>query len=492
MSRKSAAKYFTCVIVLLFLAPASLSASKLFRPVQVYSSGGENASSVAVADVNGDGKIDLVVLNSDDPHPSSFAVLLGNGDGTFQAARTHVLADSKVFAISLADLNRDGRVDLLVATSGGVSVLLGNGDGTFQTARQYSGGVKSMTVIDLNGDGKLDLVMFSSTVSVLLGNGDGTFQAAITFEVGSSPGEFVAADVNSDGKPDLLIRYNGIADRASRSGVVGVSLGNGDGTFQREFYYLDGGFNRGGIAVADVNGDGKPDVIVGNECRNNCRSSSVAVLLGDGSGSFQRWTSYNPGGYSIDAIQVAEVNSDGVPDLFVANACDNFQNCDQPDVALLVGTGDGGFSAPQRYLTGGQGALSIAVGDANGDGIPDAFVAGGSDIQGVGVIGVLLSFFVTTTDLASVPNPSVVGQPVTLTATITSSGPTTPTGKVTFKNAGKSIGSATLIGNVATLTKGNLPVGTLSITATYSGDTQSSKSTSTALVQVVNPAAEHR
>src|SRR5208337_3966771 len=169
-------------------------------------------------------------------------------------------------SVAVGDLNLDGIPDLVVANQspGTVSVLLGNGDGTFRAAVTYDSGagiggiVESVAIADVNGDGKPDLVVGnhanSDTVGVLLGNGDGTFQPAVT-----SPGLgfwFVAvADVNGDGKPDLI---------AECGGGVGVALGNGDGTFQDPACYGTGATAPFGVAVADVNGDGHPDLVVAN------------------------------------------------------------------------------------------------------------------------------------------------------------------------------------------------------------------------------------
>ena len=143
-------------------------------------------------------------------------------------------------------------------------MLLGNGDGTFQPAVTYrtgGGQAWSVAVADVNGDGNADLVVANyddNLLGVLLGNGDGTFQPAVAYSSGGSGGSIAlaVADVNGDHKPDLLVAI-------SSNNTVGVLLGNGDGTFQTAVPYNSGGSGPGAVAVADVNGDGKPDLLAG-------------------------------------------------------------------------------------------------------------------------------------------------------------------------------------------------------------------------------------
>jgi len=321
-------------------------------------------------------------------------VLFGNGDGTFQAPVSYNSGGYPANSIAVADVNSDGKLDLLVANAlasgtyqengGGVGVLLGNGNGTFQAARSYSSGgadASWVAVADVNGDGKPDLLVanwcvdglcddnFAGTVGVLLGNGDGTFQAAVSYNSGGEEAESIAvADVNGDGKPDLLVANVCSGSGNCSNGVVVVLLGNGDGTFQAPVSYNSGGYEPLSIAVADVNGDGKPDLLVANYWASSSNSNGVvAVLLGNGDGTFQAPVSYNSGG-EAESIAVVDVNGDGKPDLLVANYSPG-------SVGVLLGNGDGTFQAPVSYNSGGYEALSIAVTDVNGDGFPDLIVA---------------------------------------------------------------------------------------------------------------------
>ncbi|MGB9232931.1 MAG: VCBS repeat-containing protein, partial [Terriglobales bacterium] len=392
-----------------------------FQAAVSYSSGGYAADSIAVADVNGDGYPDVLVTNrcasSSCTNGGSIGVLLGNGDGTFQAAVSYNSGAERPFSAAVADVNGDGKPDLLVAnqcagngscTNGVVSVLLGNGDGTFQTAVSYnSGGYESysIAVADVNGDGHPDLLVANEcgssatcsnggTVSVLLGNGDGTFQAAASYSSGGYAAySIAAADVNGDGYPDLLVANDCAAGGNCSNGVVGVLLGNGDGTFQAAVTYNSGGYYADSIAVRDVNADGHPDLLVANQCFDSmCADSGIGVLLGNGDGTFQSAVSYNSGGENPLSIAVADVDGDGHPDLLVGNECVGNGSCTNGVISVLLGNGDGTFQAAVNYNSSGYDAYSIAVADVNGDGKPDLLVANycASSCSNGGGISVLL------------------------------------------------------------------------------------------------------
>jgi hypothetical protein len=396
-------------------------ASTIFLTAPTYNSGGEDAQSIAVADVNGDGKLDAMVANA-----NSIDVLLGNGDGTFQAPVSY---GSGGTFLTLSDVNGDGKPDLLVVTSGDclscagvVSVLLGNGDGTFQPPVAYSSGgydAVSVAVGDVNGDGKPDLLVANScgsstcegmgSVGVLLGNGDGTFQPAVAYSSGGYEAISVAVgDVNGDDRLDLQVA-NQCTDDACTSGSVGILLGNGDGTFQPAVAYSSGGYDAISVAVGDVNGDGRLDLLVANTCppgesnlcEDNLVSGTLGVLLGNGDGTFQPATTYDSGGYIPTAVAVADVNGDGKLDVVVAHQCASSGNCVTGSgaamagtVGVLLGNGDGTFQAAASYESDGYLATSVAVGDVNGDGKPDLLAANfcviDSSCAANGSVGVLL------------------------------------------------------------------------------------------------------
>jgi hypothetical protein len=183
---------------------------------------------VGVGDFNGDGIADLAVANggtNSSTDPGSVSILLGNGDGTFRAAVNYAAGEAP-WSVAVGDFNGDGHADLVVAdfgrghgslASGTLSVLLGNGDGTFQAAQTYAGAWgASVAVKDFNGDGILDLAVSGGLgVRVLLGNGDGTFQTTpISYIAGTGPWGLAVGDLNGDGLPDLAV-----ADLTTSSGV---------------------------------------------------------------------------------------------------------------------------------------------------------------------------------------------------------------------------------------------------------------------------------
>ena len=209
-------------------------------------------------------------------------MLLGNGDGTFQVKSTTYTVGSTPRSIVAGDFSSDGNLDLAVAnysySSGTVSVLLGNGDGTFQAQKSYNVGTHpySITADHFAGQANpLDLAVAnygSSNVSVLMGNGDGTFQTAVPYNVGSNPEAVISNDFNGDGNPDLAVANYG-------SNTVSVLTGNGDGTFQTQTTYPVG-TEPNSLVAADFNGDGNTDLATANYGSSiGGSSSTVSVLL---------------------------------------------------------------------------------------------------------------------------------------------------------------------------------------------------------------------
>ncbi|HEY6293675.1 MAG TPA: choice-of-anchor D domain-containing protein, partial [Terriglobia bacterium] len=320
---------------------------------------------VVVGDFNGDGKLDLAVAdageNSQGQVADTVSILLGNGNGTFQSHVDYATGQVPV-RIAIGDFNGDGKLDLAVVNqlASTVSILLGNGNGTFQAHVDYSVGLEPSAVVvgDFNRDDKLDLAVanFSTqTVSVLIGNGNGTFQSAVDYPAFLDPVAVVAADFNGDGKLDLAVP--GLV-----SSSVAVLLGNGDGTFDAPAFYSTGQYPES-VATGDFNGDGILDLALPTDSS----LGTISVLLGKGDGSFQSAANF-PSGLLPVAITTADFNNDGKLDVATADLDGNAVSALLETTVLLspatvtfTSQNIGTTSAPETVTLTNIGTTSVSV-----------------------------------------------------------------------------------------------------------------------------------
>jgi Bacterial Ig-like domain (group 3)/FG-GAP-like repeat len=431
-------------------------ASVSFGRTEVPAAGGN--VTVVTADFDGDGKLDLATT---DYYGGVVRIFLGNGDGTFKIGP--VYTSCLPHGLAAGDFNGDGIMDLAVGARGcsRVTILLGNGDGTFIESASLEvgpggpyGAPYMLAVDDFNHDGKLDLVTAneSSDVSILLGNGDGTFQEHVDYDLAGQIALHVAVgDFNGDGYLDVAVAS------PNQDGVT-ILLGNGDGTLRTGPVTPLAITDNRSLVAADLNGDGKLDLAI-----TSSNKGTLDVMLGNGDGTFHSGGQHTVGPLVADFVAAADLNGDGVLDLAVPTYYSS-------SFGLLLGNGDGTFQAPVDYPAG-DGARGIVVGDFNGDGRLDVAVGN----QFADTISIYLqtgaSGAPTSTTVLSSLNPSLRGQAVTFTATVTSTDGEIPDGeRVTFYSCGKMIGTGTTSGGVATFTTSLLGVGTHSIKAAYAGD----------------------
>jgi hypothetical protein len=465
---------------------------------------GVSPRAVTVADFNNDGKPDLAVVNqgpsSTSTSQSSLSVLLGNGDGSFQPAITTDVSNSgpatgNAESVVVGDFNGDHLLDVALNTAGpagsAVEVLLGKGDGSFQPSHQIlSVGQTPLSVAagDFDGNGTLDLVTANSTdgtVSVLLGNGDGSFRPRTDLAVGGAPRAVVVGDFNGDGRLDVVT-----AQQLTNN--VSVLLGNGDGTFGRPVVFAASGqnFTPESLAVGDVNGDGKADLVIKSVSDLESDAFQVGVLLGNGKGAFQAplLGAAQPGGSGDLAL--GDFNHDGLLDVAVADEL----GAPSGNLSVFAGNGDGTFQSLIRLdlLTGGDGPEGVAAADLNGDGFVDLVAAN----NGSSTVGVLLNNSMpiidsaTTTTLGTSSPTAVFGQTVLLTASVSSQAGV-PVGTVTFLDGTTVLGTAPVNAAGQATLGVSFDVGSHALTASFAGTRGFgfADSTSAAVTETVDQAA---
>jgi hypothetical protein len=324
-----------------------------------------HAHSVIADDVNGDGKIDLIVAAAG---ADSVAIFAGHGDGSFDAPTYWPVGAAPKFAVT-ADFNKDGKRDIVTAdqNSKTISVLLGNGDGTFKPKTSYPAcnGDHEVVVADFNRDGNEDVAVACHGkpyfASVFFGSGDGTFKPRLDLHPGGEPAALVVGDYNRDGVPDLAY-----ANRADST--VGVMLSNGDGTFKEPMAFATAKAPHA-IRSGDLNDDGVLDLVTADD-----RANMVTVLFGTGDGHFGKRADL-PANSLPKSVAVADINGDGHPDIVITNT--TYPSCCTyagSTISVFLNRGDGSFGSRQDFEAGGD-PFSLLVKDLNGDGKADIATA---------------------------------------------------------------------------------------------------------------------
>ncbi|MCI5066657.1 VCBS repeat-containing protein [bacterium] len=329
-------------------------------------------------DVDGDGVQDLISVGTNGTN-TELAISLGNSDGTFDSALTSTLtAGGEATDVDLADLDGDGNLDLVfsaLGSGGGDGVLgvsLGNGDGTFGAATTFTGSddINSIRLSDVTGDGDLDLIAAgeeagAGEVRIFEGNGDGTFVTGSPTTLSSESVTTSAVevfDIDGDGDNDLITAGEG----AGQDGYIGVRLNDGTGTFSTYTGFATGSTTLSGseeLAVADLNGDGETDIVL-TGTGDTLLSGAATIFTGDGTGSFSVGDTYVQESKSTTSVTLDDLNRDGILDLITGGEND----AGYGEVSVRFGRGDGTFTDRDIYQSGADEITGVFTNDIDGDG----------------------------------------------------------------------------------------------------------------------------
>jgi len=341
-----------------------------FGGTTTYAMESAGTSDVALADLNGDGNIDIV-SGGTGGGVGYTSVRLGNGDGSFQSSVSYTNGGTNVRGVILGDLNNDGILDMVaggvIAGSGAISVRLGTGNGTFGSLTTYaseSGQTEDVQLGDFNGDGFLDVASAgNSTGNVRLGRGDGTFGAITSIASGTSIHKVAIADITNDGVMDLIF-----AGDDGAPGETRLFLGRGNGTFKTSTVLGDTLSVTYDIEAVDLNGDGNIDLIGAGPTGTG---GAINVRLGNGNGTFKAESTYSMGNSSSveQSVTTGDLNGDGILDVLSVGYSGG-----SGILTVRLGNGNGTFQGRQTY-TVGLNTFGAELADLNRDGVLDVVTA---------------------------------------------------------------------------------------------------------------------
>lgn len=426
-------------------SPSSTPVSKIFSAPVNYNTGVTPAG-IAKGDFNKDGSLDIAVASS---NSNAVSVFIGKGNGAFNAAVNYGVT-YRPYGITVSDLDKDGNLDIAVICQDAafIAILFGKGDGTFFTAQTFPVASYGTSIVagDFDGDNYPDIaaLSLSNSASILKNNGNRTFQLYNSVNIaGTQLREIRTGDFNHDGFLDLAsVSFN---DRS-----LIISMGNGNCTFQPQKNYTTGNMSPLGLTINDFKGDSHLDI--GMSSANSTITGVAMVFLNYGNGSFASFTQYNAH-YQSQKIDSMDVTGDGIVDLVVTNLNSN-------DISVLPGVGNGDFFTSQNYTVRGSGAFDITLGDINNDGRIDAITTN----SGSHTISVLINAL--TFPVSSSPSPSIKITPSTSPSSTTTKSVTNSVTPSITSTATSTITSTASITNTKTNTP--TPTPTPSITPSAS------------------------